>query len=65
MSHEKIDGAKALRELLRARLVHDDEFYLYELMPEGESKMGVERSLWSNLEFRRWYALGLVVRGYE
>jgi hypothetical protein len=65
MSHEKVARARALRESLYARLKNDDEFYLYDLMPAGESKMRLERSLWSNPDFRHWHSLGLVVRGYE
>jgi hypothetical protein len=51
MSHEKVVRVKALRASLRARLLEDDEFYLYDLMPPGESKMRLERSLWSNPDF--------------
>jgi hypothetical protein len=38
MPHEKVVRAKALRESLRQQLLDNDEFYLYERMPPGESE---------------------------
>ena len=57
MPHEKIVRARALRASLYAQLLNDDEFYLYDLMPSGESKKRLESSLWSNPDFRTWYVL--------
>jgi len=65
MSHEKIVRAKALRETLRTQLLNDDEFYLYDRMPPGESKKRLELSLWSNPDFRDWHSLGCVLGPYE
>jgi hypothetical protein len=58
MSHEKVLRAKALRPSFRERLLNNDEFYLYNLMPNRISKMQLETSLWSNLDFRIRYSLG-------
>jgi hypothetical protein len=65
MPHEKIARAKALRASLREQLLNDDEFYLYDLMSPGESKMRLECSLWSNPDFRAWHSLGRVLASYE
>jgi hypothetical protein len=65
MSQEKVVRARALRASLRAQLLNDDAFYLYDLMPPGESKVRLEGSLWSNPDFRTWYNLGCVLAGYE
>ena len=65
MPHEKIVRARALRASLRDKLLNIDEFYLYDLMPPGESKTRLERSLWSNSDFRDWHSLGRLLASYE
>jgi hypothetical protein len=64
---EAIARANARRRELCAELEDENpEFYLYLRMPEGESKLRVERSLWaSNEKFRTYFAIGLALAGYE
>ena len=64
---EKLVRTKERCDEIGSHLLDEsNEFYLYGLMPPGESKDRMERWLWeSSTNFRAWSALSCLVASYE